>query len=102
MTLERPRLGRIPVQTLIIVCGGADKACPSVWPGVLERLFWPFEDPAAFDGSEDEKLGKFRAVRDAIRAQAVAYAREHLGATPAGEPAAGEPAASEPAAGAPA
>ncbi|MCG8462250.1 MAG: arsenate reductase ArsC [Holophagales bacterium] len=86
-------LGRIPVQTLVIVCGGADKACPSVWPGVLERLFWPFEDPAAFEGSDEEKVTKFRAVRDAIRAQAEAYARDRSSQPPAGAPAAGAPAA---------
>jgi len=32
-------------------------------------LHWPFEDPAAFEGSEQEKLEKFRKVRDAIDAK---------------------------------
>jgi arsenate reductase len=31
-----------------------------------QRLYWPFEDPAAFVGSEDDKLAKFREVRDQI------------------------------------
>jgi len=69
---KRPRhfrdfLGRIPVRTVIIVCDGADKACPAIWPGAYERLLWPFEDPAAHAGTEEERLEKFRQVRDAIR-----------------------------------
>jgi arsenate reductase len=27
---------------------------------------WSFEDPAAFEGSDEEKLAKFREVRDQI------------------------------------
>lgn len=59
-------LGRLPVHTLIIVCDGASRACPSVWPGIRERLSWPFEDPAAAEGSDQEKMKKFRQVRDQI------------------------------------
>jgi arsenate reductase len=67
----RPRhvdeiLGVVPLRTVIIVCDGANKTCPAVPPGVYERLFWPFEDPAAFDGRDEEKLAKFREVRDSI------------------------------------
>jgi arsenate reductase len=29
-------------------------------------MHWSFEDPAAFEGTIDEKLGKFRQVRDQI------------------------------------
>ena len=29
-------------------------------------MYWPFEDPVAFVGSEAEKLAKFREVRDQI------------------------------------
>jgi arsenate reductase len=63
----RDYLGRISVYYLAIVCDGAAKSCPSVWPGVMERLLWPFEDPAAFEGSHDEKLVRFRRVRDQIK-----------------------------------
>jgi arsenate reductase len=31
-----------------------------------QRLFWPFDDPAAFEGTDEEKLLKFREVRDQI------------------------------------
>jgi arsenate reductase len=33
------------------------------------RLHWSFEDPAAFEGTESEKLVKFRQVRDQIVAK---------------------------------
>lgn len=80
---RRPRhladfLGRIPVHTLILVCDSAARNCPSGWPGVHERLLWPFEDPAAFEGTADEKIAKFREVRDAIESRV----REWIGSLP--------------------
>jgi arsenate reductase len=72
----RDYLGRLPVHTVIIVCDGANKSCPTVWPGAYERLFWPFEDPAAFAGSDDERLAKFREIRDAIAARIDAWLEE--------------------------
>ncbi len=69
---ERPRdyrswltAGR--VDYLIVVCDGAEKACPTAWPGVVNRLSWPFRDPAALTGSEEEVLAGFRRVRDEIK-----------------------------------
>ena len=32
-------------------------------------MHWSFEDPAKFEGSEEEKLTKFREVRDQIQAR---------------------------------
>jgi arsenate reductase len=75
----RDYLGTVEVHTLVIVCDGAAKSCPAVWPGVFERHQWPFEDPAAFEGTDAEKLAKFREVRDAIDARARQYAGEHGG-----------------------
>jgi len=69
----RRYLGTIPVHTVIIVCDGAAKSCPAVWPGAQRRLLWPFEDPAAFEGSEEARRGKFREIRDAIEAHVVAW-----------------------------
>jgi arsenate reductase len=36
---------------------------------VSHRLHWSFEDPAAFVGSDEEKLQKFIEVRDQIDQQ---------------------------------
>jgi arsenate reductase (thioredoxin) len=59
-------LGTVLFQYLITVCDDADKNCPTVWPGVNTRMHWSFEDPAKFEGTEEEKLEKFREVRDLI------------------------------------
>jgi arsenate reductase len=60
-------MGKVAIRTVIVVCGEADKTCPGALPGVAERLFWPFDDPAAATGDEETRLAKFRAVRDQIR-----------------------------------
>jgi len=59
-------LGKVLFQYLITVCDDADKNCPTIWPGVNKRMHWSFQDPAAFEGTEEEKLAKFREVRDLI------------------------------------
>ncbi len=59
-------LGKMLFQYLITVCDDADKNCPTVWPGVSRRMHWPFEDPARFEGTGEQKLAKFREVRDLI------------------------------------
>jgi arsenate reductase (thioredoxin) len=59
-------LGRLPVRYLIIVCGEADKECPTTWPGVMKRYFWPFEDAAAVTGDDEKKAQFFRLIRDQI------------------------------------
>ena len=60
-------LGRWAVAYLIVVCGKASESCPRIWPGILDRFNWFFDDPAAVDGSDEEKLDAFRHVRDEIR-----------------------------------
>lgn len=62
-------LGKTLFQTLITVCDDAERNCPTVWPGVTKRLHWSFEDPAGFEGTDEEKLAKFREVRDLIEAK---------------------------------
>ena len=59
-------LGKVLFQYLITVCDDADKNCPTVWPGVSTRMHWSFEDPAAFQGTDEQKLEKFRQIRDLI------------------------------------
>ena len=61
-------LGKKTIRYLIIVCGNAENRCPKIFPGVLFRLFWPFDDPAATTGTEAEKLAAFIRTRvSAIR-----------------------------------
>ncbi|HPJ08593.1 MAG TPA: arsenate reductase ArsC [Deltaproteobacteria bacterium] len=61
---------------LITVCGHADANCPAVFPGVGTRMHWEFDDPAAFEGTEEERLREFRRVRDQIRDRVVAWLKE--------------------------
>jgi arsenate reductase (thioredoxin) len=58
--------GKALFQYLITVCDDADKNCPTMWPVAYTRMHWSFEDPAKFEGTEKEKLAKFREVRDLI------------------------------------
>jgi arsenate reductase len=58
-------LGKVHFGYLITVCGNAEKNCP-VFPGMGIRQHWPLEDPAAFQGTPEETLVKFREIRDQI------------------------------------
>jgi arsenate reductase len=69
-------LGKLFVSHLIIVCEAANSRCPYSWPGVYERLFWPFEDPDAVQGSQEERLAKFRQVRDQIEERIKLWLKE--------------------------
>ncbi len=62
---------------VITVCDHAAENCP-VFPGTVERIHWSFEDPAAVDGTPDEKLDAFRRVRDQIIKKLTAWADEAL------------------------
>jgi arsenate reductase len=71
---QRPKgiddlLTSLPVHHLVIVCDGANDSCPRSAPGTMNRHFWPFDDPAAFKGTPEATLTKFRAVRDEIESR---------------------------------
>jgi arsenate reductase len=46
---------------VITVCDQARQTCP-VFPGVHETLHWGYEDPAAVEGSEEQRLAAFRST----------------------------------------
>jgi arsenate reductase len=69
-------LGKEHFQYLVTVCHDAEQNCPRVWPGVHTRLHWSFEDPAAFEGSQEEKLAKFRQIRDQIQDKIRSWLKE--------------------------
>lgn len=52
---------------VLTVCDNANESCP-IFPGHGNRLHHNFEDPAAAQGREEERLASFRRVRDQIRA----------------------------------
>jgi arsenate reductase len=60
---------------VITVCDNARESCP-VFFDSANRLHHSFEDPAALDGSEAERLALFRQVRDQLRAYLVEFAKK--------------------------
>ena len=46
---------------VVTVCDQARQTCP-VFPGVHASLHWGYEDPAAAEGSDEERLVVFRRV----------------------------------------
>ena len=53
---------------VITVCAEGESLCP-VFPGVVRRHHWPFDDPAALTGGDEERRVAVRAIRDAIEAR---------------------------------
>jgi len=51
---------------VLTVCDNAKESCP-IYPGHTNRLHRSFDDPAAVQGSEPDRLAVFRRVRDEIR-----------------------------------
>ena len=68
-------LGTTHFGYVITLCDHAESRCP-IFPGASIRLHWPFEDPAAFQGTEEQKLNKFREIRDQIRVRIESWLRE--------------------------
>jgi arsenate reductase len=68
-------IGKVHFGYLITVCSDAEDRCP-VFPGMGIRLHWPFEDPAAFAGTDEEKLAKFREIRAQIEEKVFAWLAE--------------------------
>lgn len=60
-----PFIGQ-PFDWVITVCDRAKESCP-IFPGTTNAAHWSFDDPAAAEGSEAERLAAFRRVRDEIR-----------------------------------
>jgi arsenate reductase (thioredoxin) len=61
-----------PLDLVITVCDSAKETCP-VFPGEGKRLHWPFDDPAAIAGSDDERNAAFRRVRNLIHRRILAF-----------------------------
>ena len=51
---------------VITVCDNAQESCP-VFPALTTRIHWSIEDPAAVQGSEEQRFEAFRRIRDELR-----------------------------------
>jgi len=50
---------------VITVCDSANERCP-MFPGGTTRIHWSFDDPSQATSTDEDKLKKFRRVRDEI------------------------------------
>ena len=64
---------RAHLDYIITLC--AEEVCPVV-PSGAQKQHWPFPDPAGQDGTEEERLEKFREARDAIQKRIEQFAQE--------------------------
>ncbi len=60
---------------VVTVCDSARDNCP-VFPGATQRIHWSLEDPAAVQGTEEERLAAFRRIRDQLRERVKTFVRE--------------------------
>lgn len=64
----REYLGYMHFGYLFTVCNLAEKNCPKTFLGVGldQHSHWDFDDPAAFQGPQEETITRFRQVRNQI------------------------------------
>jgi arsenate reductase len=67
---------------VITVCDSARESCP-VFFGGAKRLHHDFDDPAALNGSEEERLILFRRVRDELRVYLAGFVHSSISTTSA-------------------
>jgi arsenate reductase len=61
---------------VVTVCDSAAEECP-VWLGKGKRAHYSFPDPAKAEGTEEEVMSVFRAVRDDIEKEMVKLLKEN-------------------------
>jgi arsenate reductase len=57
---------------VITLCDNARKECP-FFPGAINLIHKSFEDPTSITGTEEEKLNKFRKLRDQVKSWLIEY-----------------------------
>ncbi len=62
---------------VVTVCDKARESCP-VWPEKTLILHWGFDDPAAFEGTREEKLAFFEKIYGQIRERIKRFLKEEL------------------------
>lgn len=69
-------LGKLNFAYSVTVCGNAEEKCPRVFLNMGHHMFWPFDDPAALTGTEEEILQKARQIRDEMAAKIQSWLRK--------------------------
>jgi len=60
---------------VVTVCDNARESCP-VWPKKTTVMHWGFDDPAAFEGSREEKRAFFEKIYGLIRNKTEVFLEE--------------------------
>jgi arsenate reductase len=60
---------------VITICDHAKESCP-VFPAKTLKLHWPLQDPAAVQGSDEERKAAFRKTRDQIHGRIMVFLGE--------------------------
>ena len=58
--------GRLYTYVITVCESSREQECP-IFPGITQRLHIPFDDPAALEGSHQERLEGARRIRDQIK-----------------------------------
>jgi arsenate reductase len=74
----REYMGHLHFHYMITVCAHAEANCPTTALGFGEKLHWSFDDPAAVEGTDEEKLSKFRSIRNQIDLQIQVWLSEQV------------------------
>ena len=69
-----------PFATVITVCDNAAEQCP-VFPEATKRMHWSLPDPAATQGTAEEKLKAFRKVRDELERRISSFLKPEISST---------------------
>jgi arsenate reductase len=67
--------GRLYNYVITLCDNSGFEQCP-VFPGVTQRLHWPFLDPEKLTGTPTEKLAALRQIRDQIKQKIKAWITE--------------------------
>lgn len=72
----REYMGRMSFDDAIIVCRKAEDDCPRINADAKRVHRWIFEDPVRGEGTDEDKLARFRDVRDQIQARIALWLAE--------------------------
>lgn len=63
---------------VVTVCSAeAAERCP-MFPGLAEKIHWPFPDPSALTGSDEEIMNGTREIRDLIEEAVQEFVKKEL------------------------
>jgi arsenate reductase len=65
---------------VVTVCDNARQSCP-VWPKETAVMHWGFDDPAAFEGTREEKRAFFEKIYGQIRERIERFLTEGISAS---------------------